>query len=97
MCNRARLDSDPETLREKFGAKWPGDVPNRWPIELTPNSRAPLVRSEASQRIIDLLRDRGPMERPGGMEGHWLAWHGWPDDPRSGTLGRGAGGYRDSR
>jgi len=35
MCNRARLDSDPETLREKFGAKWPGDVPNRWPASAT--------------------------------------------------------------
>jgi putative SOS response-associated peptidase YedK len=55
MCNRARLDSDPETLREKFGANWPGDVPNRWPIQLTPNSRAPVIRSEASQRIIDLM------------------------------------------
>jgi hypothetical protein len=52
---RAYLDSDPETLREKFGANWPGDVPNRWPIELTPNTRAPDIRSEASKRIVGLM------------------------------------------
>jgi putative SOS response-associated peptidase YedK len=55
MCNRARLRTDPETLRETFGAKWLSDVPNRWPIELTPRTRAPVIRSADSQRIIDLM------------------------------------------
>lgn len=55
MCNRARLRSDPETLRETFGARWLADVPNRWPIELTPRTRAPVIRSADSQRIIDLM------------------------------------------
>lgn len=55
MCNRARLRTDPETLRETFGAKWLADVPNRWPIELTPRTRAPVIRAVDSQRIIDLM------------------------------------------
>jgi putative SOS response-associated peptidase YedK len=55
MCNRARLRTDPETLRETFGAKWVADIPNRWPVELTPRTRAPVVRSAEGQRIIDLM------------------------------------------
>lgn len=57
MCNRARLDHEPETLREKFGAKWgPSGIPNRPTIELVPRARAPVVRSEGTQRIIDLMQ-----------------------------------------
>jgi putative SOS response-associated peptidase YedK len=55
MCNRARLRTDPETLRETFGAKWMADIPNRWPIELTPRGRAPVIRAAGSQRIVDLM------------------------------------------
>src|SRR5437868_4402474 len=56
MCNRARLDGEPETLREKFGAKWGPQIPNRTPIELVPRAAAPVVRSAETQRIIDLMR-----------------------------------------
>jgi putative SOS response-associated peptidase YedK len=55
MCNRARLRTDAETLRETFGAKWLAATPNRWPIELTPRTRAPVIRSAESQRNIDLM------------------------------------------
>lgn len=57
MCNRARLDAEPETLREKFGAKWgPSGIPNRPTVELVPKGKAPVVRSEETQRIIDLMQ-----------------------------------------
>jgi len=56
MCNRARFDGEPETLREKFGAKWGPQIPNRTPIELVPRAPAPVVRSEGTQRIIDLMK-----------------------------------------
>jgi hypothetical protein len=55
VCNRARLRSDPETLREAFGAKWLADVPNRWPIELTPRTRAPVIRRTEAGRVIDVM------------------------------------------
>lgn len=55
MCNRARLDGEPETLREKFGAKWIGQIPNRSTVELVPKGAAPVVRSAETQRIIDLM------------------------------------------
>ena len=57
MCNRARLDHEPETLREKFGASWgPTGIWNTPTVELVPRKRAPVVRSEATQRIIDLMQ-----------------------------------------
>ena len=58
MCNRARMDGEPETLRERFGAGWPGPRPmdNRFnPRELVPRSRAYVVRQEAGQRMIDVM------------------------------------------
>ena len=55
MCNRARLKSEPETLHERFGAKWAAPVPNRWPIELAPKGRAPVIRTSDGQRVIDVM------------------------------------------
>lgn len=56
MCNRARLDHEPETLREKFGAKWgPQGIWNKPIVELVPRALAPVVRSNETQRIIDLM------------------------------------------
>jgi putative SOS response-associated peptidase YedK len=55
MCNRARLRTDPETLRETFGAKWLADVPNTPTIELAPFKRAPIIRKEGGDRVIDAM------------------------------------------
>lgn len=55
MCNRARGRFEPETLKEKFGARWIAPVPNRYPIELTPKAAAPVIRSIETQRVIDLM------------------------------------------
>lgn len=55
MCNRARLSSEPETLRETFGAKWIAPIPNRSAIELAPRARAPVIREEAGERVIDVM------------------------------------------
>ena len=43
MCNRARYHGEPDTLVERFGAKWLADRPmdNRFnPQELVPFGRA---------------------------------------------------------
>lgn len=56
MCNRARFDGEPETLREKFGARWGPQIPNRMPIELYPKSAAPVIRSAETQHIVDMMR-----------------------------------------
>ena len=56
MCNRARGRFEPETLREKFGAKWIGAIPNRPTIELVPKAPAPVIRSAETQRIVDLMQ-----------------------------------------
>jgi putative SOS response-associated peptidase YedK len=56
MCNRARGKFEPETLREKFGAKWGPQIPNTSTIELVPRGKAPVIRSEGTQRIIDLMQ-----------------------------------------
>jgi putative SOS response-associated peptidase YedK len=56
MCNRARGKFEPETLREKFGAKWGPQIPNTSTIELVPRAKAPVIRSEGTQRIIDLMQ-----------------------------------------
>lgn len=56
MCNRARNSSEPETLFERFGATWAAPPPNRWPIEMTPRSKVPVIRSADTQRIIDLMQ-----------------------------------------
>lgn len=55
MCNRARLRGEPETLREKFGAKWIAPTPNRWPVELAPLAKGIIVREEAGERVIDVM------------------------------------------
>lgn len=55
MCNRARLDGDPETLRETFGAKWLAAQPNRWPVELTPVAKGIVVREQGGERVIDAM------------------------------------------
>jgi len=55
MCNRARLDGDPETLRETFGAKWLAAPPNRWPVELTPVAKGIVVREQGGERVIDAM------------------------------------------
>lgn len=47
MCNRARMDGDPETILTRFGEDWlsPKPMENRFNlIELYPKSRADLVR-----------------------------------------------------
>jgi putative SOS response-associated peptidase YedK len=58
MCNRARYDGEPETLREKFGAGWatirPTDNRFNWK-ELTPRSRAYVVRDEDGFRGLDIM------------------------------------------
>jgi putative SOS response-associated peptidase YedK len=55
MCNRARIDSEPETLHTHFGADWAAPPPNRWPVQLTPKSKAPVIRNAETQRIVDLM------------------------------------------
>jgi putative SOS response-associated peptidase YedK len=55
MCNRARLDHEPETLREKFGAKWIAPIPNRNPVELYPKAPAPVLRVVDGERAIDVM------------------------------------------
>lgn len=55
MCNRARLDGDPETIRERFGAKWTAAAPNRWPIELMPKATSVVIREEYGERVIDTM------------------------------------------
>lgn len=58
MCNRARLDHDPETLRERFGAKWlaPRPLENTFDWkDLAPNKRAYVVREDERGRGIDLM------------------------------------------
>lgn len=56
MCNRARLDHDPETI---FGAgKWWTDKPrdNRFdPKELRPKGRAYVVREQDGERGLDVM------------------------------------------
>ncbi|MDB5724965.1 MAG: hypothetical protein JWQ16_1719 [Novosphingobium sp.] len=52
------MDGEPETLRERFGAGWPGTRPmdNRFnPRELVPKSRAFVIRHEADERVIDVM------------------------------------------
>jgi putative SOS response-associated peptidase YedK len=56
MCNRARLRTDPETLRETFGAKWLAAIPNKPAVELYPKSPAPVIRSADGRRIIDMMK-----------------------------------------
>lgn len=58
MCNRARNRNEPETLMERFGASWKADHPtdNRfnW-VELTPRSRAYVIREDERGRGVDLM------------------------------------------
>ncbi|UAK23699.1 SOS response-associated peptidase [Sphingomonas nostoxanthinifaciens] len=59
MCNRARMRDEPETLFERFGARWVADRPtdNRfnWQ-ELAPQSRAYVIRQSDRGRGVDLMR-----------------------------------------
>lgn len=57
MCNRARHLGQPETIIERFGGKWLADRPmdNRFnPQELSPLSRAYVVREDARGRGVDI-------------------------------------------
>ena len=58
MCNRARLDGDPETIHTRFGSSWAQDVvrPNRDPIELVPRGKAYVIRTEQERRALDVMR-----------------------------------------
>ncbi|SFP99814.1 SOS response-associated peptidase family protein [Sphingomonas rubra] len=57
MCNRARFQSEPETLFERFGASWAADVvrPNRDPQELFPKAKAYVVRHERDKPVLDVM------------------------------------------
>jgi putative SOS response-associated peptidase YedK len=58
MCNRARYLGEPETLVERFGAKWIVERPrdNRFnPQELVPRGRAWIVRENDHGRGIDTM------------------------------------------
>ncbi|WP_076071694.1 SOS response-associated peptidase family protein [Sphingomonas montana] len=58
MCNRARMAGEPETITERFGGRWLADRPmdNRFhPQELTPRSRAWIVRQDDRGRGIDVM------------------------------------------
>jgi len=58
MCNRARGLGEPETLIERFGSKWltPRPMDNRFnPAELTPRSRAWVVREDERGRGLDVM------------------------------------------
>lgn len=55
MCNRARLRTEPETLRETFGARWIAAQPNTDTIELAPRARAPVVREVDGERVVDVM------------------------------------------
>ena len=58
MCNRARTLGEPETIRERFGAKWLADRPmdDRFnPHELVPFGRAWVVRENDRGRGVDVM------------------------------------------
>ncbi|MGI4733003.1 MAG: SOS response-associated peptidase family protein [Janthinobacterium lividum] len=57
MCNRARLDGDPETIHVRFGSSWAQDVvrPNRDPVELVPRGKAYVIRTERDRRALDVM------------------------------------------
>jgi len=58
MCNRARYLGEPETLRERFGAKWLAERPmdNRFnPQELYPFGRAWVIREDGRGRGVDVM------------------------------------------
>lgn len=58
MCNRARFSGEPETITERFGARWltPKPIDNRFnPQELYPKSRAYVVREKDGERGLDVM------------------------------------------
>ena len=58
MCNRARMAGEPETITERFGAKWLAARPmdNRFrPEELVPRGRAWIVRQDDRGRGVDIM------------------------------------------
>ncbi len=57
MCNRARLDGDPETIHTRFNSSWAQDVvrPNRDPVELVPKGTAYVIRTERDRRALDVM------------------------------------------
>jgi putative SOS response-associated peptidase YedK len=86
MCNRARLDNEPETIRTHFGADWLAPPPNRWPVELTPKGKAPVIRKAETQRIIDLmswdvLGGKGPWPMTNVRDLNRPNWRKLAEDP----------------
>ncbi len=66
ICNRARYLGEPETLVERFGAKWLADRPmdNRFnPQELVPRGRAWVIRENDRGRGVDVM----PWDVLGGL------------------------------
>lgn len=58
MCNRARNNHEPETLRANLATLWGVDRPmdNRFnPAELMPRSRAYVIREEDGRRSVDIV------------------------------------------
>ncbi len=57
MCNRARMDGDPETIHTRFGTSWAQDVvrPNRDPVELVPKAKVYVMRSGRDHRVLDVI------------------------------------------
>lgn len=58
MCNRARQSYEPETLRTHFATVFEAERPidNRFnPAELTPRSRAYVIREEDGRRGLDIM------------------------------------------
>ncbi len=57
MCNRGRLQAEPETLFERFGATWAQGVvrPNKDPVELFPKGKAFVIREEDDRRVLDVM------------------------------------------
>ena len=58
MCNRARQSNEPQTLHTNFATLWGVERPidNRFnPVELTPRSRAYVVREDERGRGLDIM------------------------------------------
>ena len=57
MCNRARLQAEPETLFERFEATWAQAIvrPNRDPVELYPKSKTYVIREEGGRRALNVM------------------------------------------
>jgi putative SOS response-associated peptidase YedK len=88
VCNRARGKFEPETLREKFGAKWGPQIPNTSTIELVAARQGagdPVCRT---QRIIDLMQwdvlgGQAPWPMTNVRNLGLPQWKRWPRSPRT--------------